>query len=264
MRWLGQPYPDDGEMGPPGPEGPPGANGVNGQEVELGTDSSWIVWRWLGDAIWNNLVPFSDITGPEGAVGPPGATGATGPKGDTGDPGPKGDKGDTGDTGPEGPEGPAGPKGDKGDTGDTGPTGATGSTGATGATGATGPQGPAGFGTVTPSSPTRVLGTAFQPNATKATMCVYTIRASATNPLLIGNSQAVVTLLSDASNPPTTERCRIECVSSVGAIVGIQITNTNTGPLSYICPPGHYVRLVAAGSGTFSTSLVTQVEEALG
>lgn len=142
--------------------------------------------------------------------------------------------------------------------------GLTGDTGATGATGPTGPVGPAGLGTITPSTPARILGAAFQPSAMKAVYCSYTARTTATNPLLAGNSSAVVRLLSDAANPPTTERCRVECVSSVGLAVAVAITTTNTAPLDYICPPGHYVLLTSSTSGTASAAIVTQTEEALG
>lgn len=200
---------------------------------------------------------MSSIVNPNrrGPIGPQGETGAQGSQGIQGVPGATGATGSVGATGPQGP---------KGDTGNTGATGAAGPAGSTGATGATGAQGSPGFGTVTPSTPTRVLGTAFQPNATKAVLCSYSARTQVTNPLLAGNSQAAVILYSDAVNPPTTERCRVEAVSSVGVAVAIALTTANTAPLTYICPPGHYVRLVSATSGTASTSLISQTEEALG
>lgn len=157
-----------------------------------------------------------------------------------------------------------GRKGDTGATGATGAAGAQGPIGNTGATGSTGATGPAGLGTVTPSTPTRVLGTAFQPSATKAVKCTYSVRTQVTNPLLAGSSTAMVTLLSDASNPPTTERCRVAAESSVALAVAIAIATSNTAPLDYICPPGHYVRLVSSTTGTAATSIITQTEEALG
>lgn len=151
--------------------------------------------------------------------------------------------------------------GPPGADGATGPAGANGTNGTNGGTGATGP---AGLGTVTPSTPTRVIGTAFQPSATKAVAVSYSARTQVTNPLLAGSSTAMVTLLSDASNPPTTERCRVAAESSVALAVAIAITTSNTAPLSYIVPPSHYVRLVSSTTGTASTSIISQVEEALG
>lgn len=143
-------------------------------------------------------------------------------------------------------------------------TSALGRKGDKGDTGAPGGTGPAGLGTVTPSTPTRTLGTAFQPNATKAVKCSYSIRTQVTNPLLAGSSTAMVQLLSDANNPPTTERCRVAAESSVALAVAIAITTSNTAPLDYICPPGHYVRLVSSVTGTAATSIISQTEETLG
>ncbi len=117
--------------------------------------------------------------------------------------------------------------------------------------------------TVSPSTPVRVLGTAFQPNATKATLVTYGIKTTVTNPLLAGTSVASVSLLSDAANPPTTERDRVEATSGVGLSVTVALTTSNTASVSYIVPAGHWVRLVSTVSGTGSTAIVSQVEETL-
>lgn len=151
-----------------------------------------------------------------------------------------------------------------GPKGDTGATGARGQAGPAGATGATGAQGPAGFGTVAPSTSTRALDTTFQPSATKAVLVSYSIKTQVTNPLLIGTSTCTVRLLSDASNPPTTERGRAEATSGVGVTVTLALTTSNTAVLSYLVPAGHYVRLVSAVTGTGTASIVAQTEEVLG
>jgi hypothetical protein len=130
-----------------------------------------------------------------------------------------------------------------------------------------GPQGntgPAGFGTVTPSTPTRTLNTAFQPSATKAVLVSYSIALSVTNPLLVGSSTAQVQLLSDASNPPATVRDVVAIGSSVGITVSLQLTTTNTITLRYLVPPGHYVKLASTTTGTASATIVAQTEETLG
>lgn len=162
-----------------------------------------------------------------------------GPKGDPGAastvPGPKGDPGAASTV--------AGPKGDPGVKGDTGP---------------------AGPASVTPSTTTRTLGTVFQLHATKPVFVSYSVKTQVTNPLLAGASTATVVLLSDANNPPTTERARDEAVSSVGLAVSLALTTSNTAPLAYIVPAGHFVRLVSTVVGTGSTSIVSQVEEVLG
>lgn len=130
--------------------------------------------------------------------------------------------------------------------------------------GATGDRGPAGFGTVTPATPTRAFGSAFRPNADKAVAVSYSVKTQVTNPLVAGNSTATVRILSDAANPPTTERGRCEAVSGVGLAVTIALTTANTAVLSYIVPPGHYVLLTSAGTGTFANSIAAQTETTLG
>lgn len=139
-----------------------------------------------------------------------------------------------------------------------------GDAGATGATGSTGSQGPAGFGTVTPSTTTRTIGTAFRPSTTNAVRVSYTIRTQVTNPLLVGTSVATVILYSDANTTPTTERARVAAESGVGVTVTLALTTANTATLSYIVPAGHYVLLSSSVSGTGATSIVSQVEEVLG
>lgn len=121
-----------------------------------------------------------------------------------------------------------------------------------------------GLGTVTPVASARALGAAFRPSTTRATRVAYSVKTQVTNPLLAGTSVSTVTLLSDANNPPTTERARVEASSAVGVSVSLQLTTSNTAPLSYIVPPGHYVLLQASGSGTHAESIVSQCEEALG
>lgn len=164
----------------------------------------------------------------------------------------------------KGSPGIPGRKGDPGPTGATGATGPQGATGLGGAAGATGPTGPAGLGTVTPSTPARVLGTAFQPSATKATLVSYSAKTLVTNPLIAGTSTGTVRLLSDAANPPATERCRAEATSAVGLAVSIALTTSNTSTLTYIVPAGHYVLLSSTGGGTFTNTLAAQTEETLG
>ncbi len=185
------------------------------------------------------------VPGPQGAKGDAGPAGAAGAKGDQGAPG---------DTGPQGPAGPSGQAGQKGDQGPAGSPGAQ---------GLTGPAGSPGLVSVAPSTPTRALGAAFQPSATKATFVSYSVKTSVTNPLLVGTSTATVTLLSDAATTPTTERGRVEATSGVGVSVTLALTTSNTAQLSYVVPAGHWVRLVSTVSGTGSAAIVSQVEETL-
>ncbi len=53
----------------------PGGSGTDGREVELSTSGGYIVWRYVSDIDWNNLVALATL------VGPPGAPGADGDDG---------------------------------------------------------------------------------------------------------------------------------------------------------------------------------------
>jgi hypothetical protein len=68
-------------------------DGDDGREVELSTSGGYIVWRYVGDESWTNLVALSTLTGPQGPQGEPGATGATGPAGADGEDGAPGTPG---------------------------------------------------------------------------------------------------------------------------------------------------------------------------
>lgn len=131
-------------------------------------------------------------------------------------------------------------------------------------TGPTGQTGPAGLGTITPSTPTRTLNTAFRPSTTKATLVNYSVQVQAATPLLAGSATATVELLSDAAATPTTVRARASVGQQVGLSVSVAITDSNVIPLSYIVPAGHYVLLKSTVAGTASASIVAQTEEALG
>jgi len=230
------------------------------------------------------------ITSPRGTKGSPGTVGGVGATGPIGPAGPTGLKGDTGATGPTGATGSTGLTGSTGPTGPVGPAGPIGPTGANGATGATGPAatlssatpvalGTAGPGsgtsasrddhihpalTVAASTPTRVLNTAFTPNANRPVWCSYTVNLTVTNPLLAGTSVATVILLSDTNTTPTTERARASNSSSVALSVTVQLTSPQAVQLQYLCPAGHKVLLTSSVSGTATATLGAQTEVALG
>jgi hypothetical protein len=117
---------------------------------------------------------------------------------------------------------------------------------------------------LTASTPARALNTNFTPSATKWVWCSYSVALSVTNPLLAGSSSATVILLSDTAATPTTERARASNASSVALTVTVQITQPQVLQLSYLCPPGHNVRLSSSTSGTASASIQSQCEVAVG
>jgi hypothetical protein len=98
-----------------------------------------------------------------------------------------------------------------------------------------------------PTTPSRSIGAAFQPSATKAVLCSYTVQLVETT-----GQHGTVKLLSDAANPPTTERSQADINNANAA------THTASVELTYLCPPGHYVKLVSSGTGT--PSITQQVE----
>lgn len=169
-----------------------------------------------------------------------------------------------GPTGPQGPTGATGDTGAVGSTGAQGTTGAIGSTGSTGSTGTTGAQGPAGFSTITPSTPSRTIGTAFQPSATNAVFCLYSIQIACTASVS-GGQTGQVQLLSDASNPPTTVRATLVNQNTSTLTIGLTVVNNQTSILSYLVPIGHYIKLVSTNTtGTPSYTMVSQTEAVLG
>lgn len=111
---------------------------------------------------------------------------------------------------------------------------------------------------VTPSTPTRVLGTAFQPSLTKAVLCNYGIFQQVQSIILTAGN-VKTELLCDAANPPTTVQTSAQLsVSGVAATVG------NTSTISFIVPAGWYVLLKTTNiSGASNTQvLASQNEEA--
>ena len=50
-------------------QGADGVDGSDGREVEVQKSATHIQWRYVGDAVWVDLVALTDITGPAGADG---------------------------------------------------------------------------------------------------------------------------------------------------------------------------------------------------
>lgn len=70
-----------GATGDTGDTGATGAAGADGREVELQKTATHIQWRYVGDALWTDLVALADIKGETGATGATGAAGANGTNG---------------------------------------------------------------------------------------------------------------------------------------------------------------------------------------
>lgn len=119
------------------------------------------------------------------------------------------------------------------------------------------------------STPSRTLNSNFTPNATRATLCVYSVRITTTGSLTItgGSTQTGrVELRSDNSATPSTTRCQIEGSAGLTGtvVVGVAINNTDIveAVLIHIVPPGQKVRLVTTnvtGTPTFSITGSSEV-----
>ncbi len=72
--------------------------GQDGREVEIGTNDTHLLWRYNGDAAWQELIALDAIRGATGATGEMGPQGPAGEKGEKGDKGDKGDPGEAVDT----------------------------------------------------------------------------------------------------------------------------------------------------------------------
>jgi len=118
---------------------------------------------------------------------------------------------------------------------------------------------------VTSTTPARVFGTAFQPNATRASFCSYSAKIACVAAIGGGAQEGKIELLSDAANPPTTVRATMANRLSLALALTLSVTDEKTMPLYYLVPAGHYVKLVTTQVvGTPTFTLITQVEESLG
>ncbi len=116
---------------------------------------------------------------------------------------------------------------------------------------------------VAASTPSRTLGVAFQPSNARPVLGHYSVKIDAT--LTISGGQAGrVELLSDAANPPTTIRASIPCGATGTAVIGLTLTTTCGGQLSYLVRAGDFALIrTVDGVNTPTYTLVNQTEETL-
>lgn len=114
---------------------------------------------------------------------------------------------------------------------------------------------------VTPSTPSRSLGTAFQPSSTAVVSAHYSVQIDSTL-TVTGGAAGRIELLSDGSNPPTTIRASVPGGLTGTAVLGLSVTATAGGELSYDVPAGDYVLLRSVTvSGTPTYTITHQTEE---
>lgn len=111
------------------------------------------------------------------------------------------------------------------------------------------------------TQPTRALNTNFTPSTTKAAILYYSLSTSVVNPLLLGSSTASAFLEYSIDGGTTWKGAtQVGNLSSVSITVTVQITNTQTMPLSGIVPANALVRIRTATTGTAAVTYVSGME----
>lgn len=110
---------------------------------------------------------------------------------------------------------------------------------------------------VTPSAPTRALGTTYQNTNGKVLRIAASIKMVCASPLLAGQ-EVKIELMSDSATTPTTVRSTMS-----NAVSGVlSLTNSNTQQFSYDVPPNHYYRTVVTNvTGSPATPTVVNWTE---
>lgn len=120
------------------------------------------------------------------------------------------------------------------------------------------------------TAPARALDTNYTPHASRAVLCIYTVRINCdvTVPALTGTATTTgrIELRSDNAATPTTMRCQARVSNSathtLSVSLGLTLGNSNDLVLTHMVPPGHKVRLVTvseAGAPTFSLVAATEI-----
>jgi len=111
-----------------------------------------------------------------------------------------------------------------------------------------------------PSTPARTLNTNFTPNASRPTLCIYSVQISCTTTLLSGDD-GIIDLRSDTAVTPTTVRCSMRNRLFQGLGVTVGTNSVVRSVLIYLVPAGHNVRLVTTTLVAAPVySIVDQVE----
>lgn len=120
------------------------------------------------------------------------------------------------------------------------------------------------YGVESTATPSRTLGTAFRASAVRPVLGTYAASASCAV-TLAGGQAGYVEILSDSANPPTTSRGRIAgCTLTGTVVVGVSLTSTVDGALSYLVPTGDYVLIRAVSTtGSPTLTLAASTEQTL-
>lgn len=109
--------------------------------------------------------------------------------------------------------------------------------------------------------PTRTLNSSYTVSSTKPAICIYTITASVTNPLLSGTSSATATLKYSTDGGSTWKTASsLSNSSAVSLSVTVQITNGQNGTIVGIVPANALTEIFTTTSGTGSLTYVSGEE----
>lgn len=117
--------------------------------------------------------------------------------------------------------------------------------------------------TVVHSTPSRSLGTAFQPSLSRITHVCYSVQIDWTL-TLAGGQTGRAEILSDASNPPTTIRGSVAGGQTGTLVVGVSLAGPGGGQLCALVRPKDWVLVRGVNVvGTPTFTITRQVEDLL-
>lgn len=124
-------------------------------------------------------------------------------------------------------------------------------------------ESPTSLSSPTISTPTRAIGTAFQPSTVRPTLVIYSVRVVSGLTLTTG-AAGRFEFRSDASNPPTTVRARVAGGATGTLVIGANTSDTAEGSLVFVVKPGDYGLIQTVSEvGTPTYSITAQLEVTL-
>lgn len=104
----------------------------------------------------------------------------------------------------------------------------------------------------TTTSATRSFNSNFQPSTTRTSLVRYCVSISCALTLSGGQTGSVFLEYSADGSTGWTEAGRMTNTNAGAVIIGVAVTNTQTGQVNGIIPMGYYVRLRSTGAATIT------------
>ena len=119
------------------------------------------------------------------------------------------------------------------------------------------------MGDITHTTPTRTLGSAFQPNISRPVYACYSVAIDWAI-TVSGGQSGRVELLTDSANPPTAIRGAVAAGLTGTVVLGVTMAGTGGGQLCAMVKPGDYVLLRSVNvTGTPTYTVTRQTESVL-